>query len=212
MPAAASLVRPTRRRLRAAGSVAVLLTGLALASCGTSGREMQAPEPGATAPPRKSSASTAATTPPPAIGLSVSSSAWAPGDAVPATFTCDGAGTSPPLTITGTGTAAEVVLVVTDSDAGGRVHWVVAGLDPGGASFPEGGVPQGAVVARNTAGTSAYEALCPPAGQSHTYEFAVHALAAPSGITASTPAAESERIVALAETSGAMTGSYTRKG
>jgi len=187
--------------------VAVLLT-----ACGTSGRALRDPAPGATAPARKATATTkpAVVTP---IGLSITSPAWPPGDPMPATFSCDGAGDSPPLDIGGAGgDVAELVVVVTDPDAAGRVHWVVAGLSPDGVSFPEGGVPPDAVVGQNADGQAQWAPACPPPGVTHTYQFTVYALPTPSGIEESTPAAEAEADVAAASTSAAvLTGAYTGK-
>jgi phosphatidylethanolamine-binding protein (PEBP) family uncharacterized protein len=185
-----------------------------LAACGTSGRELRAAAPGATAPPRSTSTSTTAPTAAAPIGLSIVSSAWGPGEPIPATFSCDGAGVSPPLQLGGSETAAaELVVIATDPDAGGRVHWVLAGLDPSGATIDQGTPPASAVVGLNTAGTAQWEPLCPPAGATHMYEFTVHALAGPSGISGTTTAAEAQALVETqAVASAAMTGTYTRRG
>jgi Raf kinase inhibitor-like YbhB/YbcL family protein len=193
--------------------VAVVALTVAAGACGTSGRELREPAPGATAPPRKTTPSTSAVTVAP-IGLSIVSPAWAPGEAIPATFSCDGSGVSPPLVIGGADEgAAELVVIVTDPDAAGRVHWVVAGLDPNGATIPEGTVPPGAVMARSAAGTTGWEPVCPPAGQSHTYEFAVYAMPTPSGIDETTSATEAlDAVVGTATSSSVLTGTYERRG
>ena len=144
------------------------------------------------------------------MGLSISSPAWVAGNDVPAAFTCDGAGVSPPLVVTGLAGARELVVVVTDQ-ADDRTHWVLAALPPEGETVPDGAAPAGAVVGLNSEGVAAWAPMCPPSGQSRTYEFAVYALSAPSGITAETTAAEARQIVTrLATASAATTGSATR--
>lgn len=128
---------------------------------------------------------------------------------MPSTFTCDGQGTSPPLVITGERGAGELVVVVTAS--GGAVHWVLASIDPGGATISDGAVPGGGVVGLNSDGEASYAAPCPEPGETDTYEFTVHALRVPSGITATTPAAQAEdRLAELGTSSAATSASYAR--
>ena len=93
-------------------------------------------------------------------------------------------GTSPPLQIAGVpaGTV-ELLLVVTDPAANGYVHWAVAGIDPVTSFWAEGSVPNGAVQGRNGAGSVGWTPICPPAGETHTYDFALYALSQRSGLT-----------------------------
>lgn len=190
-----------------------MVVGLALltAACGTSGRELRDPAPGATAPPRRTSSTTTTAVLAP-IGLSIVSPAWAPGDAIPNTYSCDGDGESPPLTIGSAADVTELVVIVTDPDAGGRVHWVIAGLDPDGVTIPAGSMAPAAVVALNTAGDASWEAMCPPAGETHTYEFTVYAMPDASGIDETTAADEALATVSAESTTAAvLTGTYTRR-
>ena len=188
----------------------IVALALAVSACGSSGRELRDPEPGATAPPRRTSSTTTTALLAP-IGLSVVSPAWAPGDAIPPTYSCDGDGESPPLTIGGATGAAELVVIVTDPVADGRVHWVIAGLDPDGATIPAGSMVPAAVVGLNTAGDAAWEPVCPPPGETHTYEFTVYAMPDASGIDETTPADEALDTVSAESTSAAvLTGTYTR--
>ncbi len=172
------------RRLALVTAVAVASSGV-LVACGTSGRDLRDPKPGATAPPRKESA---AGTLPSSIGsdagvFGLASDAWTPGGLIPKRFTCDGENASPPLAVFSppAGTV-ELALVVTDVDTP-FVHWVVAGMAPKSVSFEAGQVPPGAIQANNTTGTPRYTGPCPPTGEQHTYEFTVYALAAPTGVT-----------------------------
>ena len=185
---------------------------MALGACGSSGRTLRDPAPGATAPPRPTSTTTAVATTAAPIGLSITSPAWEPGGAIPSTFTCDGDGLSPPLTIGGADeSVVELVVVISAPDDAGTFHWVLAGLGPDDGAIGEGTVPEGAVVARNGLGVAEYEPLCPPEGQTNLYDFTVYAFAEPSGITADTPTAQTEEIVGSRSVSlSVMTGSYER--
>ena len=147
----------------------------------------------------------------PGTGLAISSTAWTAGGEIPTLFSCDGDEVSPPLTITGApeGTV-EVVLVVTDQDAGGLVHWVVAGIPPGAPSFPQAGLPAGAIEAPNTSGGVAWLGPCPPSGETHTYDFTVYALTAASGLSASSTQDQLDAALGTSSSTAAMTGTYTR--
>jgi phosphatidylethanolamine-binding protein (PEBP) family uncharacterized protein len=200
--------------LRPRSAVATLVVlALAFTACGTSGRELRDPPPGATAPPRPSSTSSTAPSTIAPIGLSIVSSAWAPGGEMPGTFACDGADVSPPLTVGGAADdVVELVVVVTIPAADDPVRWVVAGLAPGTTVFEQGAVPDAAVVAQNSAGELTWAGPCPDPGDTQFVDFAVYAFTAPSEITADTTAADAEELAnATAVASAAMTGTYTRE-
>lgn len=203
-PIAGRVAGPAPRAVTAAlGVVAALVL---LAACGSSGRTLRDPAPGATAPPRPTSSTTAAATTVAPIGLSIVSPAWEPGGEIPEAFTCDGAGTSPPLTVGGAAEGTvELVVVVTAPQDAGLVHWVVAGLDPIEAVIAEGTAPDGAVVARNGLGLTGFEPFCPTGG-TQTYEFTVYAFDEPTGITADTPVAETEQLLEAATALAVLTG------
>jgi Raf kinase inhibitor-like YbhB/YbcL family protein len=216
MPADPNRRPRARRATRSVAVGAAVLVALALlAGCGTSGRTLRDPKPGATAPPRKGASTTttvaAAIGAPTGAGLAVSSTGWVPGGEIPIGYTCDGQQVSPPLTITGapTGTV-ELVLVVTDQDLPGFVHWVVAGIPPGTPSFPQATLPPGAVEVPNSGGGTAWVGPCPPSGATHVYDFTVYALDAASGLGAGSTQADVDAAVADAFTTAAMTGTYTR--
>src|SRR5262245_63399768 len=66
--------------------------------------------------------------------ISVSSSAFESGGAIPAQFTCKGANFNPPLRLEGVPREAKsLVLIVDDPDAPGGLfsHWLVWNIDPG---------------------------------------------------------------------------------
>lgn len=179
--------------LSAGVTVAALLL---LAGCGTDGRDLAEPAPGATAPPL----ATSTTTPPsgaagpelgpeagsnadgePADAIVVTSAAFTDGGVIPERHSCTGADLPPALAWTGVppGTAELIVLVtdLTAGEGGGfAFHWAVAGIDPVVVGLSEDGVPEGAVEGRSWSGP------CVPEGEVHEYSFAVHALPRPSGL------------------------------
>ncbi len=108
--------------------------------------------------------------------------AWEPGAAIPATFTCSGADVSPPLAWgappAGTGSFA---LILDDPDAPGRtwLHWTVWNLPATARSLPEGvkaeatGMEQGT----NDFGNVGYGGPCPPPGHgAHRYFARLYAV------------------------------------
>jgi Raf kinase inhibitor-like YbhB/YbcL family protein len=184
------LARPT-----VLAAVALAVAAL-LGACGTTGRTLRPPPPGATAPttastfaPATSEAAAINTVPTTAGFFVLSSAAFSPGGTLPTPYTCDGAGNPPPLTWSDipNGTV-ELVLALSDPDAGGYVHWMVAGIPPTAVGMASGKLPPGAVVLANSKGTHAYTPPCPPKGETHSYEFTLYALAKPSGLTAASDA------------------------
>ncbi len=110
--------------------------------------------------------------------MTLSSPAFATGQAIPPRFTADGDDVHPPLVISAPpeGTAS-FALVVDDPDAprGTWVHWVVWNLPPDLRSLPEGELPAGAEVGRNSWGTRQWRGPAPPSG-THRYFFKLYAL------------------------------------
>jgi phosphatidylethanolamine-binding protein (PEBP) family uncharacterized protein len=179
------------------------------------GTTLRAPEQGQTAPIR----TTTSTVAPGSLdgaaekssGVVISSPAFVAGGAIPEAHTCKGEGTSPPVEWTNTNAGAEeLVFLITDRTAGGAVHWLVAGLDPEAGGFAENGVPSG-VETDNYEGGRGWAPLCPPPGETHTYDFSLYALAEPSEITPDQPPAEAvqqlgERLGWRATLTGTVTG------
>jgi len=189
---------------------------LLAAACGTSGRAMKSPAPGATGPPRRPDATTtsapaSANTVTLTTLFTVTSADFPPGGLIPKTATCDGEGVAPAFNWVNVppGTV-ELALTVTDPDADNFVHWVVAGIPVAATAIVPGGLPDGTVQLASGAGTNTYAPLCPPAGETHTYDFTLYALTAPSGLTAASPTKDA--LISLASTAAGtavLTGDYT---
>ena len=197
-----------------------LLVGLALvvgvAACGTSGRVMQQPEPGATAPARRPDVTTTTgagfNTLVPSSLFTLTSAAFAPNGEIPAEYSCDDVGNAPPFSWANVpaGTV-ELVLLVSDPEANGFIHWMIAGIDPKTTGLGPRVAPVGSVELTNSSGTPGYAPLCPPAGIGHTYEFTLYSLSTPSGLTASSDArAASAQVASTATGIAVLTGTYTR--
>lgn len=164
--------------------VAVLLA--LTTACGSDGKTLEPPPPGATAPLRPTSTtlgvSSEGGTAAPGL-LALESPDFEAGGPLAEATTCLGEGRSPTLTWSGLpeGTV-EVAVVMTDPDDDLFVNWVVAGLDPT-SGVPAGEVPAGAVQALNSAGTPGYSPPCPAQGETHLIELTLYALSTPSGVT-----------------------------
>lgn len=116
---------------------------------------------------------------PPVSRLTVSSSAFAAGGAIPARFTCEGQDVSPPLRWSATPAAARTVeILMRDPDApgGNFIHWQLTGIPAATRSLQTGQVPAGARPGRNGFGTIGYRGPCPPSGPAHHYVITVTAL------------------------------------
>jgi len=214
--------RASRTRRRGLVVLAIAALAIVVASCGTSGRTLQDPKPGATAPARKNTGSTApANTNPNApsttagaqirsTAFTLLTSAWKTGQSIPKQFTCDGVNTSPPFAISGvpSGTT-ELVFVVTDQNVPNQTLWLLAGVGPATVSIPQGGVPTGAIQIPNSSGSARWSGPCPTSG-TNTYEFALYALNSPSGLTTSSTFADVNAAIAKASSASVISGSYAR--
>lgn len=123
--------------------------------------------------------------------LTVSSTAFADGAAIPRRYTCDGEDISPPLSFSGvpSGTKSLAVLVEDpDAPRGPFTHWVVFDVAPSQTRWPAGQVPRAAVQGRNGFTKNGYSGPCPPQGKPHHYVFSGYAvdrtLRLPSGASA----------------------------
>jgi Raf kinase inhibitor-like YbhB/YbcL family protein len=123
--------------------------------------------------------------------MTVQTTAFPSGQAIPARFTGDGKDVSPALTWTEppAGTK-ELALIVDDPDAPTAepwVHWVIYKIPPDVRALAEGvptrpalDRPAGAIQGNNSWGTVGYRGPAPPKGHgTHHYHFRLYALDAP---------------------------------
>ncbi|MFZ0314712.1 MAG: YbhB/YbcL family Raf kinase inhibitor-like protein [Candidatus Korobacteraceae bacterium] len=119
-----------------------------------------------------------------ATAFTLTSSAFAPGAAIPEQYSCKSADTAPALEWSGApANVASFALIMDDPDAPGGtwVHWVVWNLPAAAQSLPQG-VPKheqldnGARQGKNSFRKTGYNGPCPPAGASHRYFFRLYAL------------------------------------
>jgi Raf kinase inhibitor-like YbhB/YbcL family protein len=121
------------------------------------------------------------------MALALTSTAFQPGGAIPAAYTCQGKNISVPLAWSGlpAGTRS-LALIVDDPDAPDPaapkmtwVHWVLYNIPPAATGLPEAvdprTLPRGTFEGRNDWGRSGYGGPCPPVGR-HRYFFKLYAL------------------------------------
>ncbi len=119
--------------------------------------------------------------------MTLTSTAFAEGGAIPRRYTCDGADVAPPLAWAGLpeGTRS-LALVVDDPDAPDPraprmtwVHWVLYNLPPTAAGLPEGAtestLPPDTHEGLNDWRRTGYGGPCPPVGR-HRYFHKLYAL------------------------------------
>jgi Raf kinase inhibitor-like YbhB/YbcL family protein len=113
------------------------------------------------------------------LQLEVTSSAFRANEPIPSEYTCDGSSATPPLTWSQVPKDTKsVAIFVEDIDAprGAFTHWLITGISPLTTQLASGGgLPAGAVAAKNSKGEAGYTAPCPPSGK-HRYYFHVFAL------------------------------------
>jgi Raf kinase inhibitor-like YbhB/YbcL family protein len=144
--------------------------------------------------------------------ITVSSTAFTDGGAIPRRHTCDGEDVSPPLRFAGVPSGAqELALLVEDPDAprGTFVHWVAWGLDPSDTTLEQGATPAG--TGTNGFGRRGYGGPCPPRGAPHRYVFTVFALSRRLDLRPGASADQLRRAVAGATIAeGRLIGRYGR--
>ena len=116
--------------------------------------------------------------------LSVSSTAFQEGEAIPAKNSCDGQDISPELTWREVPEGTQSFALITDDpDApiGTFTHWVTFNIPADSLGLPEAvpNEPQltsGALQGKNDFGNIGYGGPCPPPGALHHYHFTLYAL------------------------------------
>lgn len=188
-------------------------------SCNDDGREMREPE----LPPPTSTTSLPSTIPPgpELVTLAPTTVApsfqlvapWPNGAVIPERHTCDDADVAPAINWTAVPIdAVELAVTMTDLDTN-FVHWVMVGISPTRTGLAEDEVPLGARQIGNGFGEEDYGGPCPPAGESHTYLFTVHALN--QQLEAADDASATEVISLLNQTAilqSSVSGTYARSG
>lgn len=148
--------------------------------------------------------------------IQVTSSAFAPGSAIPVQYTGEGADRSPPLAWSAppAGTA-ELALICDDPDAPTPepwVHWVAYGIPADSRGMAEG-ASSGSIQGKNSWGKLGYGGPMPPKGHGvHHYHFQLYALdtklGADPGLTKDALLAKMRGHI-VAE--GKLTGTYERR-
>ena len=120
----------------------------------------------------------------PSLAFDLTSSAFAPGAAIPKKHTCDGDDRSPPLAWTepppGTRSFA-LVCEDPDAPAGTWTHWVLYAVPGNIRALSEGVPPQPTLGDASRQGKNDFRRVgwggpCPPPGSTHRYVFKLHAL------------------------------------
>ena len=119
----------------------------------------------------------------PEMAFELTSTAFAPGEPIPAKYSCDGEDISPPLQWSDPPQGTQsLALICDDPDApiGTWVHWVLYNLPAQARSLPEAvppeaELPDGSRHGENGWGRLDYGGPCPPSG-THRYFFKLYAL------------------------------------
>lgn len=121
------------------------------------------------------------------MGMTITSTAFAPGAAMPALYTCEGKDISPPLAWSGAPVGTKsLALIVDDPDAPDPaapkmtwVHWVLYDIAPATNGLPEAvkasALPSGTREGLNDWARTRYGGPCPPIGR-HRYFHKLYAL------------------------------------
>ena len=115
--------------------------------------------------------------------FTLSSRAFAAGDVIPKTFTCEGQDVSPELRWSDApANTRSFALIVDDPDAPAGVftHWVLFDIPADSKELAEGTTSTG-MAGKNDFGRAGYAGPCPPRGRGpHRYAFTLYALDLPS--------------------------------
>jgi len=121
------------------------------------------------------------------MAMTVTSTAFAPGGAMPSLYTCEGSDISPPLVWSGVPAGTKsLALIIDDPDAPDPaapqmtwVHWVLYNIPATASALSEAaesqGLPPGTREGLNDWGRAGYGGPCPPVGR-HRYFHKLYAL------------------------------------
>ena len=152
--------------------------------------------------------------------IKVRSTAFEPGEMIPARYTCDGEDISPPLSWDNIPDGTKSIALICDdpdAPAGTWVHWVLFNMPADLKELLEGVPPEkkmenGAIHGKNDFRKFGYGGPCPPGG-THRYYLKIYALDSRSNLKAGATKAdlmEDMKGHILAE--GQLMGKYKRKG
>jgi hypothetical protein len=119
-----------------------------------------------------------------AMAIQITSTAFAPGAAIPARHTCDAEDLSPPLRWSGAPEGAKSLALICDdpdAPAGTWVHWVLYGIPASATELAEGIAKSDTVLGAARQGINDFKRVgyggpCPPRGKPHRYFFKLYAL------------------------------------
>ena len=150
-----------------------------------------------------------------AASVTVSSTAFIAGSAIPADYTCEGSDRSPDLSWTWIPQSAKSVAIVVDdpnAPSGTFTHWIVWNIKPETRSVPAGagaGALGGGMTGINDFGHAGYNGPCPPAGAQHVYRFTVYGLDAALPLLPTSKRADLDRAMnGHAVAQGALLGTF----
>jgi len=192
-------------------SLIAVAAAVLLAGCSSKAAQ---PSPDPTEGPEPTESAVPVVLPSVAKKFTVTSSAFADGQPIPAKYTCEGDGLLPPLAWSGDLNGGKsVAVVVDDPDApdGGFVHWFVVDLPvkPPAPLDPDK-LPEGAQSAANTDGNPGWASPCPDEG-THHYRFTVYSLDGPSGVNEGTDPIEAiQKITPHIKAYGQLTGTVAK--
>jgi Raf kinase inhibitor-like YbhB/YbcL family protein len=121
-----------------------------------------------------------------ALPMTLTSTAFVDGGAIPMDFSCDGRNMSPPLSWSAPPSATQALVILVDDQDVPFTHWVLYDLLSGRSLAS--GVPATETLASggeqglNSAGKVGYTGPCPPHGSTHHYIFRAIALDTLTGI------------------------------
>lgn len=141
------------------------------------------PEPEPTPPPEPEP-EPEPTPEPEEIEMTITSSAFQYGEAIPEKYSCEGQDVSPELTWGGVPEGTQsLALILDDPDAPGGTfnHWVIYNIPVGTLELAEAisktsELSDGTMQGRNSFGSTGYGGPCPPPGLAHHYYFTIYAL------------------------------------
>ncbi len=204
-----------RSHIRAArGTLAVTAVAAAAAIAGCGGSSTGSSTSPAASQPQGSQSSPAPRAPLPTASIEAAiPTVPPPHHRILVRNTCDGANASLPVQWSNVpaGTAELVMFLVRLNASSTFFDWAVAGLGPKSHGVPEGRLPAGAIVGRNSFGQVGYS-ICPPKGVYEHYVLRLEALprrlAVKSGFDAETVYREAEKISKFVGFAG---GAYMRR-